>query len=92
MKNPNTDSPAISAIDLLLNDFHKAMTKADGASTPAIFIKTPFFLGPTKPSMDLELSNPAAYLTRAKALSAQQRHIALSPDGNTAWFDEQLPT
>ena len=95
MKNPNTDSPAISAIDLLLNDFHKAAARADGASYFGYFHQDAVFLGTDKTERwTLEAFQAFAkpYFDKGQGWTylPNQRHIALSPDGNTAWFDEQL--
>jgi hypothetical protein len=86
-----------SAIDLVLNDWHKAAATASfedyfGAmSDDSIFIGTDASENWTKKAFQ-EFAKP--YFDRGKAwnFTALERHIYFSKDGKIAWFDELLNT
>lgn len=90
-------SPAIAQIDQLLNAWHQAAAQANakayfGAmSDDAVYIGTDAGENWTKKQFQA-FAQP--YFDRGKAWDFKplQRHIYLSPDGKTAWFDELLDT
>ncbi len=86
------DGPAIDAV---LNDFHDAASKADGDRYFGHFAPTAVFLG-TDATERWTLAEFRRYASRRFAegtgwtYHARQRHIFVSEDRQTAWFDEAL--
>ena len=88
---------AQTAIAAMLDDFHLAAAQADEARYFAHFDEGAVFLGTdaterwTKPRFQA-YAHP--YFAKGKAWSfhATRRAITVSPDGKTAWFDEDLAT
>lgn len=85
----------VSSIDTLLNGFHTAASKADGEAYFGYFHKTGVFLGTDKEerwSVEAFKAFAEPYFSKGKGWTyiPKARNISLSPDGNTAWFDEQL--
>lgn len=90
-------APAEQAVAAVLDDWHRAAAQADEGRYFGHFAEGAVFLG-TDPG---ERWTKAAFQTwarpffqRGKAWSfkATRRAITVSPDGRTAWFDEDLDT
>ena len=79
----------------VLDDFHKAASQADGARYFGHFTKDAIFLGTditerwTLPEFQ---AYAAPHFSRGKGwtYTPVTRHVYLSADGQTAWFDETL--
>jgi ketosteroid isomerase-like protein len=91
-------SPSPDAqISAVLDDWHAAAAAADEAryfghfETGAVFLGTD---GSERWTVDEFRRYAHPYFAKGKAWSFRsvQRHIAFSPDGNVAWFDETLET
>ncbi len=86
-----------AAVAHVLDDWHDAAARADEARYFSHFAPGGVFLG-TDPGERWtaeafhEWARP--YFARGKAWSftARERHVAVSEDGRTAWFDEKLDT
>ncbi len=82
-------------ISRLLNDFHDAASRADYTQYFNFFAEGAIFLG-TDAAERWNLVELKAWAIplfeegRGWTYIAQQRHVYLSPDKNTAWFDECL--
>jgi uncharacterized protein (TIGR02246 family) len=84
-------------ISALLDDWHAAAAAADEARYFGHFAPGAVFLGTDgteRWTVDEFRSYAHPYFAKGKAWSfrAVQRHVAFSPDGNVAWFDEDLQT
>ncbi|MFZ2874111.1 MAG: alpha/beta family hydrolase [Phycisphaerales bacterium] len=86
---------ASKAIGLVLDDFHDAAAKADGERYFAHFAPGAVFLG-TDPAERWtveefkEWSRPYFERETAWTYTAGRRSVGVSPDGASAWFDEDL--
>ncbi len=85
-----SDEAAVAAV---LDDFHDAASKADGERYFGHFAENAIFLGTDiTERWDLEAFKAYAlpYFDQGRGWTyvPQARHIYVSPDGNTAWFDE----
>ncbi len=86
---------ASQAIGLVLDDFHDAAAKADEERYFAHFAPGAVFLG-TDPAERWtveefkEWSRPYFERETAWTYTAGRRTVGVSPDGNAAWFDEDL--
>ena len=89
------DASAKIEIDAILTAWHEAAAKADagtyfGSMAPgAVFLGTDVTERWTKEEFEAWAA-PHFQGTSAWVFSATRRSIALSSDGNTAWFDEDL--
>jgi ketosteroid isomerase-like protein len=84
-------------VSAVLDDWHAAASAADEARYFGHFAPGGVFLGTDATerwNVDEFRSYAHPYFAKGKAWSfrAVQRHIAFSPDGNVAWFDEDLQT
>jgi ketosteroid isomerase-like protein len=92
---PDNDVEAKAEIDALLTAWHRAAATADakvyfGSMAPgAVFLGTDVTERWTKEEFE---AWAAPYFRRKSAwvYAAVRRHISVSADGNTAWFDEDL--
>lgn len=81
----------ITAINSILDGFHNAAAKADWETYFNLMSEDGIFLGTdaaerwTKSEFQAYASNRQGWV-----YTAQVRHINLTPDGNSAWFDEIL--
>jgi hypothetical protein len=85
----------IASIDTVLDGFHNAASKADGPTYFGYFHKDGVFLGTDKNerwSVEAFKAFAEPYFSKGKGWTyvSNERNISLSPDGKTAWFDEQL--
>ena len=85
----------INNIDTVLNGFHTAASQADGATYFGYFHKDGVFLGTDKTerwTVEAFKAFAEPYFSKGKGWTyvSNKRHISLSNDGNTAWFDEEL--
>ena len=91
-------SPAPEAqISALLDDWHAAAAAAEEGRYFGHFAPGAVFLGTDgteRWTVDEFRRYAHPYFAKGKAWSfrAVQRHVAFSPDGNVAWFDEDLQT
>jgi hypothetical protein len=91
-------SPAPEAqISAILDDWHAAAAVADEARYFGHFAPGAVFLGTDgteRWTVDEFRRYAHPYFAKGKAWSfrAVQRHVAFSPDGSVAWFDEDLQT
>lgn len=87
--------PAHTAVAAVLDDFHDAASKADGARYFGHFAKAGVFIG-TDASERWTVAEFRAYAAPHFAkgtgwtYTPTERHIDLGPDGRTAWFYEKL--
>lgn len=97
IKGLSAQNKATAEIDALLNNWHRAAAEAkaqeyfSAMSDDAIYIGTDATENWTKKQFEA-FAKP--YFDRGKAWDFKpfQRHIYLSTDGKTAWFDELLDT
>lgn len=81
----------ITAINSILDGFHNAAAKADWETYFNLMSEDGIFLGTdaaerwTKSEFQAYASNRQGWV-----YTTQVRHINLTPDGNSAWFDEIL--
>ena len=92
MNNPTAE---ISAIDAILDGFHTAASQADAPTYFGYFHKDAVFIGTDKTerwSVEAFKAFAEPYFSKGKGWTyvSKERNVSLSPDGNTAWFDEQL--
>ncbi len=91
----SADATAVAEIDALLTSWHRAAAGADaavyfGAMAPgAVFVGTDAGERWTKEEFE-KWAEPFFRRGSAWVFTARSRHIELSPDGQTAWFDELL--
>jgi ketosteroid isomerase-like protein len=91
-------SPAPEApISAVLDDWHAAAAAADEGRYFGHFEAGAVFLGTDgteRWTVDEFRRYAHPYFAKGKAWSFRpvQRHVAFSPDGNVAWFDEDLQT
>lgn len=90
---PSAQTPIAAALD----DFHLAAAQADEARYFGHFAEGAVFLGTDATERWTKAQFQAyahPYFAKGKAWSfrATRRAITLSPDGKTAWFDEDLAT
>jgi len=94
----NAVSPAPEApISAVLDDWHAAATAADEGRYFGHFEAGAVFLGTDgteRWTVDEFRRYAHPYFAKGKAWSFRpvQRHVAFSPDGSVAWFDEDLQT
>ena len=86
------DEPQVSQI---LDDFHRAASEADGQTYFSLLHENAVFLGTDASERwsKAEFRGFAEpYFSKGKGwtYNKTQRHILISKDGNTAWFDEML--
>lgn len=92
---PLSATPLEAGVEKVLDDFHQAASQADGERYFQHFTKDGIFLG-TDISERWNVEQFKAYAMphfskgRGWTYRPQSRHVYLSPDGNTAWFDEIL--
>jgi ketosteroid isomerase-like protein len=84
-------------ISAVLDDWHAAAAAADEGRYFGHFALGAVFLGTDgteRWTVDEFRRYAHPYFAKGKAWSfrAVQRHVAFSPDGNVAWFDEDLQT
>jgi len=91
-RNPTGDTAAVSAV---LDDFHDAASRADGDAYFALFADGGVFIG-TDPGERWTVPEFRAYarpyFQRGQGWTyvPAERHVRISGDGSTAWFDEML--
>jgi ketosteroid isomerase-like protein len=95
MNQPAKEATATSAINAILDGFHTAASKADGKTYFNYFHKDGVFLGTDKTerwSVEAFKAFAEPYFSKGKGWTyvSQKRHISLSANGQTAWFDEEL--
>ena len=95
MNQPAKEATPTMAIDAVLDGFHTAASKADGETYFGYFHKDGVFLGTDKTerwSVEAFKAFAEPYFSKGKGWTyiSQKRHISLSVDGQTAWFDEEL--
>ncbi len=95
MNAPNTSAIHITHIGAVLDGFHAAASKADAESYFGYFHKDGVFLGTDKTerwTVEAFKAFALPYFSKGKGWTyiSNKRHISLSADGNTAWFDEEL--
>ncbi|HEX4845587.1 MAG TPA: nuclear transport factor 2 family protein [Geothrix sp.] len=90
-------SPAESAPATVLDDWHRAAAQADEGRYFGHFAEGAVFLGTdpgerwTKAAFQA-WAHPFFLRGKAWSFKATRRAVTLSPDGRTAWFDEDLDT
>lgn len=92
---PAQTPSAQQAVAAVLDDFHLAASQADGPRYFAHFAPQAVFLGTDqKERWTLEQFRAYAmpHFSRGRGWTYRPtfRHVALSDDGQTAWFDERL--
>ena len=90
-------SPAESAVAAVLDDWHRAAAQADETRYFGHLAEGAVFLGTdpgerwTKAAFQA-WAHPFFQRGKAWSFKATRRAVTLSPDGRTAWFDEDLDT
>jgi hypothetical protein len=89
------DSDQVAAIGRVLDAFHEAASEADGELYFSLFVDGGVFIG-TDVSERWSVAEFKAFAEpyfsqgRGWTYTPRERHIDLSPSGDTAWFDEVL--
>lgn len=83
------------AVARVLDDFHQAASQADGARYFGHFAPEGVFLGTDageRWSVEQFKAYATPFFSKGKGWTYRpgNRHVTLSPDENTAWFDESL--
>jgi ketosteroid isomerase-like protein len=89
------DEKAVAAIDKLLDAFHDAASEADGAFYFSLFAEDAVFIGTDAAerwTVDEFRAFAEPYFSEGRGwtYARTERHVYVSIDGNTAWFDEML--
>jgi hypothetical protein len=85
----------VAAVESVLDDFHRAASEADGETYFALFVAEGVFLG-TDATERWTVEEFRAYAKphfdrgRGWTYTPLERHVSISDDGSTAWFDERL--
>jgi ketosteroid isomerase-like protein len=93
----SAQTPAEQAVGAVLDDWHRAAAQADEGRYFGHFAEGAVFLGTdpgerwTKETFRT-WARPFFQRGRAWSFRATRRAVALSEDGRTAWFDEDLAT
>ena len=92
MHSPNQELATIHAV---LDGFHKAASQADGEQYFGYFHEDGVFIGTDKTerwTVEAFKAFAEPYFSQGRGWTyiSQARHISVSDDGNTAWFDEAL--
>jgi len=88
-------TPVKGDINRVVDDWHDAAAKADAAryfghmAPGSVFIGTDATERWTKSAFEA-FARPYFAKGKAWTMLPQSRHVALSPDGGVAWFDEKL--
>jgi SnoaL-like domain len=94
---PAFAQPPAKAIDAVLDDWHRAAASADEARYFGHFAANGVFMGTdaterwTVPEFR-QWAKPQFQRKSAWNFHPRDRHVSLSADGATAWFDEMLDT
>ena len=86
---------ARTAVDAVLDDFHRAASEADGRTYFGLFDPDGVFLG-TDATERWTVEEFRVYAmphfdrARGWTYTPLERHVTISDDGSTAWFDERL--
>ena len=86
---------ATKAIDGVLSSFHQAASDADGDLYFSLFANNAVFMGTDATerwSVDEFKAFAQPYFSEGRGWTYKktERHVYVSEDGNTAWFDEML--
>lgn len=89
------DDDSIVAIDKVLDVFHDAASRADGDLYFGLFAEDAVFIGTDAAerwSVDQFKAFAEPYFSEGRGwtYTKTQRHVDLTADGETAWFDEML--
>jgi hypothetical protein len=89
------DGGATKAIDGVLSSFHQAASDADGALYFSLFADDAIFMGTDATerwSVDEFKAFAEPYFSEGRGwtYTKTERHVYVSDDGQTAWFDEML--
>jgi uncharacterized protein (TIGR02246 family) len=90
-----TTPPDTTPVEHVLDDFHAAAAAADGERYFGHFTPDGVFIGTDATerwSVDEFRAYAQPHFSKGKGWSytATERHVRLSDDGRTAWFDERL--
>lgn len=93
--SPATEAEMIAAVSQVLDRFHTAASQADGETYFSLFAADGVFLGTDKSERwSVEAFKayalPSFSAGRGWTYVMNARHINITPDGQTAWFDEIL--
>lgn len=89
------EDATVRTISMVLDDFHDAAAKADGQRYFAHFADDGVFLGTDATERWTlaefkEFAKPYFEKGKGWTYTSRNRRVNLTPDGNTAWFDELL--
>lgn len=88
-------APDLSGIDAVLDDFHAAASEADGERYFGHFTPDGVFIGTDageRWSVEQFRAYAEPHFSKGKGWTyvPRERNVQVSPDGQTAWFDEKL--
>ncbi len=89
------DEDAVAAIDEVLDSFHDAASRADGALYFSLFAEDAVFIGTDATerwSVDEFRAFAEPYFSdgRGWTYTKTERHVDIAAGGETGWFDEML--
>ncbi|WP_262691071.1 nuclear transport factor 2 family protein [Kordiimonas aestuarii] len=85
------DADKVAAISATLDKFHTAASTADWGTYFGLMSEDAIFLGTDAGERwDIPTFKSYAEPTKGWTYVMQERHINLTPDGHSAWFDELL--
>jgi ketosteroid isomerase-like protein len=89
------DDGSVAAIEEVLDSFHQAASKADGDLYFSLFAEGAVFIGTDATerwSVDEFRAYAEPYFAEGHGwtFTKTERHVDLSAEGTTAWFDEML--
>ena len=95
--NSGRDGDASASINRLVDSWHEAAANADAGTYFDLLAADAVFLGTDASERWTKTEFEKSYRRHFEAGSAwtfraTERHIRISADGNTAWFDEKLHT
>ena len=89
------DEDTVAAVDEVLDAFHNAASRADGALYFSLFAEDAVFIGTDATerwSVDEFRAFAEPYFSEGRGwtYTKTERHAYVAADGHTAWFDEML--
>lgn len=94
-QDADIDAVVVDAVEAVLDDFHRAASEADGDAYFGLFAAEGVFLGTDATerwTVDEFRAYAKPYFDQGRGWTYEplERHVSISDDGGTAWFDERL--